>query len=69
MNFIYVLVFVSGENLTPVGYFTTLNSCLYDASDAVFVENGDEKRFFRNGEATNDIPLSYLCVKVEGLLK
>ena len=55
MNFIYVLVFVSGENLTPVGYFTTLNSCLYDASDAVFVENG---------EPTKN-PLAYLCVRVE----
>jgi hypothetical protein len=64
----YVLLFVSGENLTPVGYFSTQNSCLYAGLSTVFVEDGEEKRFMMNGEVTNDIPLSYLCVEVEGLL-
>lgn len=65
----YVLLFVSGENLTPVGYFSTKNSCLFNAQSSVFVENGGEKKYFMmNGEITNDIPLSYLCVGVEGLL-
>ena len=64
----YVLFFLSGENLTPVGYYSSQAECLFAGLSTVFVENGEEKYFMRNFEVTNEIPLSYLCVQVEGLL-
>ena len=52
---LYALLFVSGESLVPVGYFTNLDDCLNGARFSVFVENGKP--------APN--PFDYLCVKVE----
>ena len=54
----YVLLFVSGSSLTPVGYFPNLDDCLNGAKFSVFVENGKP--------TTN--PFDYLCVRVKGLL-
>jgi hypothetical protein len=54
----YVLVFVSGENLTPVGYFTNREDCVEAGALAYYVEKG-----MRSGN-----PFDYMCVKVEGLL-
>jgi len=51
----YVLLFVSGENLVPVGYFMSEKSCVEAAKYSVFVENGELK----------NNPFDYLCVKVE----
>ena len=52
---LYALLFVSGESLVPVGYFTSGENCLEAGALSVFVENGELK----------NNPFDYLCVKVE----
>ena len=51
----YVLLFVSGTSLVPVGYFTNRESCVEAGGLAYYVEKGS-----RRGS-----PFDYLCVRVE----
>ena len=40
---LYALLFVSGESLVPVGYFTSGENCLEAGALSVFVENGENR--------------------------